>query len=83
MNEYLLYEDVKVETWRRYHYCVVAESLEEALKKVVDEKVDCYDSEELYEVDYYMNPSENDGQPTREIYDSDDKLLYNNVDSNV
>lgn len=82
MNEYTLYEDIKVETWRRYHYCVKAESLEEALKKVVNEEVDSYDSEELYEVDYYMNPDENSGLPTREIY-SDDQLLYNNVDGNV
>lgn len=76
MNEYLLYEDVKVETWRRYRYYVEAESLEEALEKVVNEKVDCYDSEEMPEVDYYMNP-------TREIYDDNDRLLYNNVDGNV
>lgn len=83
MSKYSLYEDIKVETWRRYHYCVEAESLEEALKKVVDEEVDCYDSEEMPEVDYYMNPEDNLGNPTREIYDGDYRLLYNNVDGNV
>ena len=83
MNKYLLYEDIKVETWRRYHYYVEAESLKEALEKVSNEKVDSYDSEEMPEVDYYMNPDDNLGNPTREIYDGDDRLLYNNVEGNV
>lgn len=41
------------------------------------------DSEEMPEVDYYMNPDDNLGNPTREIYDGNDRLLYNNVDGNV
>lgn len=76
-----LYEDVKVTTWRRYSYEVEAETLEEAVELVKDGEVDSVDMEELYEADEYLNPNENGGNATHEIYSAeDDELLYSNVD---
>ena len=47
MNSFNLYEDILSRTWNRYYYEVEAETLEEAIEKVKDGEVDCYDSEQL------------------------------------
>lgn len=74
-----LHEDVKVAAWRRYFYDVEANTLEEAVQLVKDGMVDSTDMEELYDVDYYMKPEDNNNEATREIYDTErDKLLYTN-----
>lgn len=40
--------------------------------------------EELYDCDFYLDPEDNDGEVTREIYnEKDDKLLYDNVRGDV
>lgn len=38
----------------------------------------CEDSEELYNCDFYLDPEDNDGKVTREIYNEEDNptLLY-------
>ena len=66
MNSFNLYEDVL--SWNRYYYEVEAETLEEAIEKVKDGEVDCYDSEQLYESTDDLAPEENNGSATREIY---------------
>lgn len=74
-----LFEDIKVCTWRRYTYEVEANSLEEAVEMVKDGSVDNIDATDLYGVDEFPEPSENNGYPTYEIYSAkDDKLLYSN-----
>lgn len=74
-----LHEDVKVSSWRRYFYDVDADTLEEAVRMVKDGIVDSTDMEELYEVDCYMKPEDNNGEATREIYSSENsELLYAN-----
>lgn len=82
MKKFELYEDVKVQSWRRYFYTIEAETLEEALQQVIDGDADCDDSEELYDVDYFMNPYDNNGGcATREISDGDtSEIIWNNVD---
>lgn len=76
-----LYEDVKVTTWRRYSYEVEAETLEEAVGLVKDGEVDSTDMDEFFESDEFLNPQENGGQPTHEIYlAKDGTLLYSNGD---
>lgn len=42
MNSFNLYEDILSRTWNRYYY--EAETLEEAIEKVKDGEVDCYDN---------------------------------------
>lgn len=71
MNSFNLYEDILSRTWNRYYYEVEAETLEEAIEKVKDGEVDCYDSEQLYESTDDLAPEENNGSATREIYHED------------
>lgn len=68
MNSFNLYEDVLSRTWNRYYYEVEADTLEEAIEKVKDGEVDCYDSEQLYESTDDLAPEENNGS---EIYHED------------
>lgn len=58
MNSFNLYEDILSRTWNRYYYEVEAETLEEAIEKVKDGEVDCYDSEQLYESTDDLAPEE-------------------------
>lgn len=84
MAKFKLCEDLKIITWRRYHYTVEADTLEDALEQIKDGEVDCDDFEELYDCDFYLDPEDNDGEVTREIYNKeDDKLLYDNVRGDV
>ena len=42
--------------------------------------VDCYDSEELFEFgQQYIDPMDNNGEPTREIYDDEWHLMWQNA----
>lgn len=45
MAKFKLCEDLKIITWRRYHYTVEADTLEDALEQIKDGEVDCDDSE--------------------------------------
>lgn len=78
MNSFNLYEDVLSRTWNRYYYEVEAETLEEAIEKVKDGEVDCYDSEQLYESTDDLAPEENNGSATREIY-HEDEVVWDNA----
>lgn len=55
-----------------------AETLEEAIEKVKDGEVDCYDSEQLYESTDDLAPEENNGSATREIY-HEDEVVWDNA----
>lgn len=78
MNSFNLYEDILSRTWNRYYYEVEAETLEEAIEKVKDGEVDCYDSEQLYESTDDLAPEENNGSATREIY-HEDEVVWDNA----
>lgn len=78
MKSFNLYEDVLSRTWNRYYYEVEAETLEEAIEKVKDGEVDCYDSEQLYESIDDLAPEENNGSATREIY-HEDEVAWDNA----
>lgn len=67
MNSFNLYEDILSRTWNRYYYEVEAETLEEAIEKVKDGEVDCYDSEQLYESTDDLAPEENNGSATEKF----------------
>lgn len=57
-----------------------ANTIEEAVEKVRYEEVDCYDSEQIYEVIDELDPVDNNGSPTREIYNDKDELMWHNAE---
>lgn len=52
----------------------------EEVEKVRYEEVDCYDSEQIYEVIDELDPVDNNGSPTREIYNDKDELMWHNAE---
>lgn len=65
MTKFKLYEDILSRSWNRYFYDVEANTIEEAVEKVRYEEVDCYDSEQIYEVIDELDPVDNNGSPTK------------------
>lgn len=66
-----------------YKYQGVADFVmarKEAVEKVRYEEVDCYDSEQIYEVIDELDPVDNNGSPTREIYNDKDELMWHNAE---
>lgn len=71
----------KYEVHKSYrHSDVEANTIEEAVEKVRYEEVDCYDSEQIYEVIDELDPVDNNGSPTREIYNDKDELMWHNAE---
>lgn len=70
MTKFKLYEDILSRSWNRYFYDVEANTIEEAVEKVRYEEVD---SEQIYEVIDELDPVDNNGSPTREIYNDKDE----------
>lgn len=79
MTKFKLYEDILSRSWNRYFYDVEADTIEEAVEKVRYGEVDCYDSEQIYEVIDELDPVDNNGSPTREIYNDKDELMWHNA----
>lgn len=74
MSTFNLYVDELIPTWFRYHYQVEADTIEEAIQKIIDCDAECYESEQLY--DFYNDATK------IEIYDDlTDELLYENSKS--
>lgn len=69
MKSFKFVLDEKVEVWRRTYCVAEANTQEEALELVKDGEYDCLDSEILYETEYVMDPENNEGEPTIEIFD--------------
>lgn len=67
-------------SWNRDFYDVEADTIEEAVEKVRYGEVDCYDSEQIYEVIDELDPVDNNGSPTREIYNDKDELMWHNAE---
>lgn len=80
MIEFKLHEDILSRSWNRYFYNVEANTLDEAVKKVKYGEVDCYDSEHIYEGIDELDPVDNNGSPTREIYNDKDELIWHNAE---
>lgn len=81
MRKFKLYEDVLSSSINRYFYEVEANSVEEAVDEILDGNLECYDCDEIY--NYEIEPEENCGKPTREIYDDKGKLVWNNAEQLV
>ena len=77
MKTYNLYIDRKYNVWERTHYTIEAESEGEAIKKCLNDEVDCNNSDMLYDTLDQLDP---DDQPTIEVYDKDSKkIIYDNI----
>lgn len=80
MTKFKLYEDILFHSWYRYFYDVEANTIEEAIEKVKYGKVDCYNAEQIREAIDELDLADNNGSPTREIYNDKDELMWNNTE---
>ena len=84
-QEFDFYIDERVMIWNRLKFSVEAETLEEAKEKAVfmvtndREEIDFYDSELLQDTLTEIEPEDNDGNSTLELYcEKDTDLIYEN-----
>ena len=89
MDTYRFFIDRKVTSWVREWHEIEAESLEAAKKEMVEAFhdnmcVETFDEQEYLEgTEDYLEPGENGGNPTAELYcaeDGDDTLLTTDID---
>jgi hypothetical protein len=89
MEQYRFFIDRKVTSWVREWHEVEAESLEAAKKEMIgafhdNMCVETFDEQEYLEgTEDYMEPGENGGNATAELYcvdEVDDSLLTTNID---
>ena len=87
MKTFNFYQDEKVTIWKREYFTVEAEAQEEANRKVLEsiENGDISDfkhttSKYMYDTVEELSVDENYGNPTIEIYNTNDKLIYHNAE---
>ena len=87
MKTFNFYQDEKVTIWNREYFTVEAETQEEANRKVLEaiENGDISDfkhttSKYMYDTVEELSVDENYGNPTIEIYNTNDKLIYHNAE---
>lgn len=98
MAKFKFYQDLKIVTWNRVDFEVEAETKEEAIEKmreldldmvdvcsIIDDSINVTNSDIIWDCQELMHTSKNDGYPTIEVYEYDekygyasDKLLMNN-----
>jgi hypothetical protein len=75
MKTFKFYEDVKHSIWLRNHFEIEAETEEEAIQKAImlfdENHVPDENWEYLYDTLEELQPSDNDGQTTRELFFND------------
>lgn len=82
-QEFDFYVDRKITIWVREHHTIEAENEEAAKKEMIKSFHDdlCSESfneqEHLYDTENYMEPGENYGQPTAELFYNDNLLTTN------
>jgi len=91
MKEFEFYVDKKITTWLREKHCVKAKTYKEAVEIMTQSfKEDyCsdtfYEQERLYDTDEYMEPVDNQGQATAELYadtNLGDEFIIDNLNKN-
>ena len=82
MQKFNFYLDEKVTTWMRTNFSVEAESLEDARQKAVDMVLAGdtteYPWEQIPETIEQMNPEDNGGSSTKEIFESNGNIVFIN-----
>lgn len=82
-KEFDFYIDRKVTIWIREQHTIEAENEEAAKKEMIESFHNnmCYESfdeqEWLYDTETFMEPGDNDGQPTAEVFYNDELLTTN------
>ena len=89
-QEFDFYIEEKLTIWNRLKFCVEAETLDEAKEKakfmVIKEREDIefWDSIMLYDTLTELEPEDNDGNSTIELYcEKDTDLIYENADAEI
>jgi hypothetical protein len=89
-QEFDFYIDEKITIWNRFKFSVEAENLDEAKEKAKfmtmneREDIDFDDSLLLYDTMEVIEPEDNDGNSTLELFcKEDDELLYENIDREI
>lgn len=77
MSLFKLYKDIKYTSWDRLYFEVEAETIEDAVKKIIDGDVEEYDVEGLDDYET-LTPEENGNCSTVEIFSNTGELLYQN-----
>jgi hypothetical protein len=84
-KNYEFYVDRKITDWVRVYHQVEADSLEDAKKKMIDAFHtnmcrETYDYQDGLNVVDFMEPGENGGNATAELYTENGDLLITNID---
>ena len=86
MESFNFYIDEKKTIWYRGHFSVEAETVEEATEKAklyikngTDE--DNWDWEQLTDTTEGLSIGDNDGWPTRELYDESGEIIADNLNT--
>ena len=89
-QEFEFYIDEKITIWNRLKFSVEAETLEEAkdMAKFMTindrEDIDFDDTLFLYDTMEVIEPEDNEGNPTLELYcDKDGEMLYDNANEEL
>lgn len=87
MQNFDFFIDRKITSWVREYHSIEAESLDEAKAEMAarfhnNMCVDTFDEQEpLHDTEEYLEPGDNDGNPTAELYSTDDgQLITTNID---
>lgn len=86
MQQFDYYLDRKITVWVRELHTIDAESKEEADKEMVNRFhdnmcVDTFDEQEyMFDTEEYLEPGDNGGAATAELYDEDSNILTTNTD---
>jgi hypothetical protein len=89
-QEFEFYIEEKLTIWNRLKFCVEAETLEEAKDQAVymttkgREEIEFWDSLMLYDTLTELEPEDNEGNSTLELYcDKDAELIYENGETQI
>lgn len=82
MANFHFYLDEKVTTWMRTNFSIEADNLEDARQKAVDMvlsgETSEYSWEQIPETIEQMNPEDNGGSSTKEIFESNGNIVFIN-----
>jgi hypothetical protein len=89
-QEFDFYIEEKITIWNRLKFCVEAETLDEAKEKAKfmvtkeREDIEFWDNIMLYDTLTELEPEDNEGNPTLELYcDKDGEMLYDNANEEL
>lgn len=89
-QEFEFYIEEKFTIWNRLKFSIEAETLDEAKQKAIfmatkeREDIEFWDNIMLYDTITELEPEDNEGNPTIELYcDKDGTILYDNADKEL